>query len=138
MWVSLKMMIFFIATKAQRHEVSRRKNLREPWCPGVFVAKDILTTKAQRHEVAQRKILVNLGALVPSWHFLCLATKAQRHEATQRKNLSEPWCPCVLVAKNLATKAQRHEAAQRNLVNLSALVSSWRKTNKNENKHIHR
>jgi hypothetical protein len=76
------MMIFFIATKAQRHEVSRRKNLREPWCPGVFVAKDILTTKAQRHEVAQRKILVNLGA-----------TKSQRHEAAQRQ-LSVPWCLC--------------------------------------------
>ena len=54
------------------------------------------------------------------------ATKSQRREVAQRKNLSEPWCPCVLVAKNLATKAQRHEAAQRNLVNLSALVSSWR------------
>ena len=98
----------YFATKSQRREVAQRKNLSEPWCPGVFVVKNIL------------------------------ATKAQRHEAAQRKNLSEPWCPCVLVAKNLATKAQRHEAAQRNLVNLSALVSSWRKTNKNENKHIHR
>lgn len=98
-------MIFFIATKAQRHEVSRRKNLREPWCPGVFVAKDILTTKAQRHEVAQRKILVNLGALVPSWHFLCLATKAQRHKETQRETLSEPLCLSVFVANNLATKS---------------------------------
>jgi hypothetical protein len=56
-----------------------------------------------------------------------LATKAQRHKAAQRQ-LSEPWCPGAFVAKViLATKAQRHEVAQSNiLVNLSALVSSWR------------
>jgi hypothetical protein len=49
-------MIFFIATKAQRHEATQRENLSEPWCLSVFVAKNF-ASKALRHEATQRKNL---------------------------------------------------------------------------------
>ena len=77
MWVSFKKMIFFLATKAQRHKAAQRQ-LSEPWCPGVFVAKDNLATKAQRHEAAQRKNISEPWCLLSSVHLWQNPVSAQR------------------------------------------------------------